>query len=528
MKLLFGILAITVLMPIQAQIIKDTDTLMANRIKSEAIDNSRAIETLNYLTNVLGARLTNSKNQLSASHWTKDQFIKMGLKAEVEPWGEFGKGWDVKSFRANMTAPYALNMIAYPKAWSPSTNGVVKGKIIYVNEKSIDSAKAKFEGKLKNAIVFLGDKIKIEESFDAVAKRWSDSELLEMANSPAADGAMMNFREQFRKSPAYKAYFEKLKIFTWINSQKPALLVDAGAFSIRGGAKSYGIVNVQGANMPLADEKDVFGPLNPKAYAMNAPAIVPQVVMSTEQFNQIVELTKNGKEVSVECDLQVEWQTKDSKAYNTIAEWEGTDLKEEIVMIGGHLDSWHSSTGATDNAAGATAMIEAIRILKAMGVQPRRTIRVGLWSGEEQGLLGSKGYVKTHDLGKNDKFSVYYNLDNGGGQIRGIYMQGNEKVQPLFRKWFEPFRSWNASTLTMQNTGSTDHISFDEVGLPGFEFIQDPIAYSGKTWHTNMDMSDHVIPQDLMRSSAIVAYFVYMSAMRDEKIGRKVLESKAP
>ncbi len=505
---------------------QNTDTLVAYNIKKEALENSKVMDLLNVLTNVIGPRLTNSKGMTAANAWTQKTLASYGLKAEVDPWGEFGRGWDIKSFRASVTAPYAYQLIAYPKAWSPATNGVVKGKIVYINERNLDSVKSKYGGKLKNAIILLGDKIKVEPSFEAAAKRVSDSELLAMANAPQDKEPRGSWRQQFRNSPGFAGYIERLKIFTWVNEQKPALILDGGS-SGRGPSRNSGVVTVQSANMPLVDENDVFGPKNPKPYDVKLPFIAPQVVIAAEQFNQIAEIVKNGHDVMMECELQVEWHTKDTKGYNTIAEWEGTDLKEEVVMIGAHLDSWHGSTGATDNATGVAVMMEAVRILKQLDIKPRRTIRVGLWSAEEQGLLGSRHYVENYLKDSTsvkpgyDKFSVYYNLDNGGGQIRGIHMQGNDGAAVIFRKWLEPFRGWHASTISLERTGSTDHVSFDNAGLPGFQFIQDPLEYGPKTWHTNMDNYDHVIPQDMQRNAAIVAYFVYQSAMRDERVPRK-------
>ena len=503
------------------------DTLVAFNIKKEAVENSKVMELLNVLTNVIGPRLTNSKGMTAANAWTQKTLASYGLKAEVEPWGEFGRGWDVKSFRAGMTEPYAFQLIAYPKAWSPATNGVVKGKVVYINEKSLDEVKVKYAGKLKNAVVMIGEKIKVEPAFEAAAKRVTDAELLTMANAPAEKDTRGSWRIQFRNSPGYAGYVERLKIFSWVNEQKPALMLDGGSSGMRAPGRNSGVVTVQSANTPLVDENDVFGRKNPKPYDLKPPFIAPQVVIAAEQFNQIVEIIKNGKDVLVECELQVEWQNKDTKGYNTVAEWEGTDLKDEVVMIGAHMDSWHGSTGATDNATGVAVMMEAVRILKQLDIKPRRTIRVGLWSAEEQGLLGSRGYVENYLKDSTstkpgyEKFSVYYNLDNGGGQIRGIHMQGNEKAAGAFRQWLEPFRAWSASTISRERTGSTDHVSFDEAGLPGFQFIQDPLEYGPKTWHTNMDNYDHVIPQDMQRNAAIIAYFVYQSAMRDDMIPRK-------
>lgn len=504
-----------------------TDTLVAFNIKKEATENSKVMDLLNVLTNVIGPRLTNSKGMAAANIWSKNTLMSYGLKAEVEPWGEFGRGWDVKSFRAGVTGPYAFQLIAYPKAWSPATNGIVKGKVIYINEKSLDSVKMKYAGKLKNKIVLLGEKIKVEPAFEAAAKRITDAELLAMANASPNDEPRGSYRTRFRNSASYPAYIERLKIFTWINEQQPALILDGGSSSARMPSRNSGVVTVQSASTALVDESDAFGQKNPKPYDANPPMITPQVVVAAEQFNQIAEIIKNGKDVTVECELQVDWQTKDTKGYNTIAEWEGTDLKDEVVMIGAHMDSWHGATGATDNAAGVAVMMEAVRILKQLDIKPRRTIRVGLWSAEEQGLLGSRHYVENHLKDSTstkpgyEKFSVYYNLDNGGGQIRGIHMQGNEKAENIFRPWLEPFRSWTASTISLQKTGSTDHVSFDNAGLPAFQFIQDPMEYGSKTWHTNMDTPDHVVPQDMQHNAAIVAYFVYQSAMRDEKVPRK-------
>ncbi len=501
------------------------DTNFVNKIKSEAIDHSQILETLSHLTDVIGPRLTGSKKMMAANEWTKKLLESYGLSASIEPWGDFGRGWDLKSFHASVTAPYAFPLIAYPKAWSPATKGTVKGKIFHINEKTLENAQAKYAGKLKGAMVMLGEMTNLTTLFESLAKRYSDSELLKMADDIEREGRFSNARERFRNSPQYKTYVERLKMIAWINTQQPKLIMEAGAG--RGGVYNSGIVNVQGASMPIADTADIFGKTNPKAYAVDAQVIAPQIVIDVEQFNQIARIIKSGVEVSIECNLEVEWQTKDTKAYNTVAEWAGTDLKDQVVMAGGHLDSWHAGTGATDNAIGCVMMMEAIRILKALDIKPRRTIRIALWSGEEQGLLGSEGYVKNHFGEKDkktaeyDKFDVYFNLDNGGGQIRGVHMQGNEKVRTLFREWLSPFKSWDASTLTLQNTGSTDHLSFDKIGLPAFQFIQDPLDYETKTHHTNMDVYDRLIPQDVERNAAIAAYFIYRAAMMDEKIPGK-------
>jgi hypothetical protein len=268
-------------------------------------------------------------------------------------------------------------------------------------------------------------------------------------------------------------------------------------------------------------------------YAKDAPEAPASVVLSSDDYLRIQRLIESGVPVKMEAEVKTKFFYDDLKGYNVIAEIPGTDpsLKEELVMLGGHLDSWHAATGATDNAAGCAVMMEALRILKATGFQPRRTIRIALWGGEEQGLHGSRNYVKNHfaDPAKmvptadHAKVSAYYNLDNGTGKIRGVYLQGNKEAGQIFSKWLEPFKDLGAATITINNTGGTDHLAFDGVGIPGFQFIQDPIEYDTRTHHTNMDTYDHLVPEDLKQAATIIASFVYHTAQRDQKIPRKAM-----
>ena len=267
--------------------------------------------------------------------------------------------------------------------------------------------------------------------------------------------------------------------------------------------------------------------------------VIPQITISNEHYNQIFRLLHKSIPVEISLNLEVSYHNQDGMEHNIIAEIPGSDLQDEVVMFGAHFDSWHSGTGATDNAAGSAVMMEAARILlqtfEEMSIQPRRTLRLALWTGEEQGLYGSKGYVNEHfaetdDLGNlinvkpdQEKISAYYNLDNGTGKIRGIYLQGNGAVQSIFRDWFEPFSTLEAETITLSNTGGTDHLSFDAVGIPGFQFIQDPIAYSSRTHHSNMDHWDHLVEDDLKQAATIIASFVFHTSQRDEKLPRKLL-----
>jgi Zn-dependent M28 family amino/carboxypeptidase len=257
----------------------------------------------------------------------------------------------------------------------------------------------------------------------------------------------------------------------------------------------------------------------------------PSVVVSVEQYNRMVRILKKDLPVSLEIEIQAEFHAEDTMGYNVVAEIPGTDkaLKDEIVMLGGHFDTWHGGTGATDDGAGCAVAMEAVRILKAIGVQPRRTIRIALWDAEEQGLIGSREYVKNHfyDRVKKekkpeyDRLAAYFNYDNGSGKIRGVFAQGNLAVMPIFEEWLKPFHDLGAATVTGRTTGGTDHLSFDGVGLPGFQFIQDELEYDTLTHHSTMDVYDHASRSDLMQSATIMAAFVYNAAMRDTKLPRK-------
>lgn len=508
------------------------------KMKDEGMNRSQAMNTMRYLTDVIGARLTNSPNQRRASKWTKEQFEKWGLKnAMVDPWGEFGRGWEMKRFNASVTTPTeTIAFRAYPKAWSPSVT--TTGDVVVVDA-TTEEELAKYKGKLKGAIVLIAQESKIEPGFKPSATRNTDDDLTKMESAKpvepqtggGARGGQPNPQAQFNQRK-YRFYFE----------EGAALLVDAGL------GVDAGTIRVMGASPapppPGSTPQNPFGGM--RVYSKGAPATIPQVVAEAEQYNRVLRLVRQGIPVKMSVDLETKFYDDDLQGYNTIAEIPGTDLKDEVVMIGAHLDSWHSGTGATDNGAGSTVVMEAMRILQASGLKPRRTIRVALWTGEEQGLLGSRGYVKKNiamlgdgsdsaafsammggerpALNKKplyDKFAAYYNLDNGTGQIRGIYMQGNEQLRPIFKGWLEPFKEYGATTVTINNTGGTDHLAFDSIGLPGFQFIQDTIEYTTRTWHTTQDVSDRIIEDDLKKSAVIMAAFAYQSAMTDEKLPRK-------
>jgi hypothetical protein len=521
-----------------------------DKIKAEGTgDNSQVMKTMSYLADVIGGRLTNSPNMKRANEWTRDTMASWGMKnAKLEAWGPFGRGWSLENFSAQVTEPQGLPVIAYPKAWSPSTNGAVTGPVIKMAVKT-DEDLAKYKGKLKGAIVFVGDEREIKADFDGMGRRFSAEDLLKMADAP--DPAMAPRRGGNRFDPNSPQFQNFLKQRA-LQAQAMNMLIDEGAAVMvdNSGGGSGGTVFVSGASVagdPPKSIEDLFGGRS-SAWSKEAEAhMLPQMTMATEDFNRIVRMIDTGTDVTMTVNIKTRYYDDDLMGYNTVAEIPGTDptLKDEIVMLGGHLDSWHASGGATDNGAGCAVAMEAARIIMATGLKPRRTIRVALWSGEEQGLNGSQAYVGQHFgtveggggrlarlLGAGsggklvtkpdyDKLSAYYNMDNGTGQFRGVYLQGNSEVAPIFRQWLMPFGDWGASTLTLENTGGTDHLSFDGIGLPGFQFIQDPIEYDTRTHHSNQDNYDRLQPQDLKRNAAMMAAFVYQTAMMDGKIPRK-------
>jgi hypothetical protein len=376
----------------------------------------------------------------------------------------------------------------------------------------------KYKGQLKNKILIMYRNDTLKQTFTADAKRYTEDELAKMATAqpqaprqtqPADTGQQRRMREQMQRNQGPAQLINKLKEMA--DKEGAIALLSS---SPRG---HDGTLFVQGGG----------------AYLKGSPDNFLDIMITIEDYLSICRLAKAGVPVKMEVDVKTSFNEKDTKGYNVVAEIKGTDpsLKEEIVMLGGHLDSWQSATGATDNAAGSAVMMEVVRILKTIGVQPRRTIRIALWGGEEQGLHGSRGYVKNHFADpttmvlkpEHSKLSSYFNIDNGTGKVRGIYLQGNEKARSIFTDWLAPFHELGAKTVTISNTGGTDHQSFDAVGLPGFQFIQDPIEYNTRTHHTNMDSYDHLIAEDLQQISVVVASFVYNAAMRDEKIPRKEL-----
>ena len=500
-----------------------------SHIRYEGFHNSKVMNFASGLMDSIGERLTGSPNMKRANEWTRDQLTAMGLSnAHLEAWGPFGRGWANQYVNARMTSPDIVPLIVYAKAWTPGTNGVVTGKCIRAtieDKKDFD----KYRGKLAGMIVIFGPDAEVKPIAEAPYKRYTDEDLAKTGEyqipgeRPPFRLADLMRRQQFIKD--LNQFFADEKVLAVVDRSR--------------GTSGGGTVFVQSGG----------------SYKLGETTTVPQLTMASEHWSRIARLLQQKKDVTLELNAVNTFYDDDPMQYDTIAEIPGTDKKDELVMMGAHLDSWHAGTGATDNGAGTIVMMEAVRILKALDIKPRRTIRIGLWSGEEQGLLGSQHYVEQHfgsrppiddpsmkgmptltrrEAGpvtvkpEQAKVSACFNVDNGTGKIRGVYLQENEAVSPIFEAWMQPFKDLGMTTLTMRNTGGTDHLSFDAVGIPGFQFIQDPIEYETRTHHSNMDVYDRLQPDDLKQISVIVASFVYEAAMRDQMLPRKPIEKPIP
>ncbi len=483
------------------------DTSMISKIREEGLNHSQVMEIVFNLTDANGPRLMQSPGYFKAANWAKNKLSSWGLvNSTLEAWGPWGKGWELEKFYLAMTAPYYRPQIAFPKTFSRGTNGLARAEVILMDIKD-SSGLAAYQGKLKDKIVMLKRSDTLLIGFAPDATRYTDSALNKLAAfdpaatvKPTVNPATANFIAAARLLAQVKTFV----------TQEGAL----GIFS-SSAKNTDGTVFVQNG-IPYTGEMQ--------------PAI-NDISLSLEDFLTMQRLLQHQIPVQIDMELNAKVYADDQQGYNVIAEIAGTDkkLKDQLVMLGGHLDSWQASTGATDNAAGSAVMMEAVRILKSVGFKPRRTIRIALWGGEETGIHGSKNYVKNHFTdtatkkfnAAGDKLSVYLNLDNGTGKIRGIYTQGNTAIKPIFAQWFEPFKDLDASTISSQNTGGTDHLSFDAVGLPAFQFIQDPIEYGSRTHHSSMDGYDHLIANDMKQAATIIAAFVVDASERNEKMPRK-------
>jgi carboxypeptidase Q len=524
------------------------DYLMVTRIRDEGFNNSKVMETLAQLTDVHGPRLTGSPQNKKAAEWARQEMESWGLSnARLESWGPFGRGWSMEKAAVTLISPAAGPVLAIPKAWTPGTDGPVRGKVKKVRLAS-NADLEEHKGKLAGSILLLSNTRPLTAPEQAAFRRYSETELSDLSQfqfptarpvapsgppgPPQPGPSAAPTPPPFDREGARERNRFQRRLAEFLAAEKVLATLE---ISDRDG----GIVRVGGGGSRQKSE-------NPGVTAL---------VVSAEHFNRIHRLLDRKVEVEMEVDVKATFHDDDPNSYNVLAEIPGTDKRGEIVMLGAHLDSWHAGTGATDNAAGSATVMEALRILKALDVKPKRTIRVALWSGEEQGLLGSRAFVSQHFASRpestdpeerelpafmrrnsgpltvkpdHEKFSVYFNLDNGTGKIRGIYTQQNAAAGPIFDAWLRPFHDLGATTVTNRNTGGTDHQAFDAVGLPGFQFIQDQADYSTRTHHTNMDVYDRLQRDDMMQASVIMASFAYHAAMRDGRFPRKPMPRPQP
>lgn len=510
---------------IAAQSTEPVDLDVVNRIKLEELTRSQVMPTVEYLTDVIGPRLTNSPGLLKAQQYAIDRLKGWGIPGgRREPWGRnFGRGWSLEGFTANVMTPSFSSLIAYPKAWSPPTNGLIRSEALFLDVRT-EADLLKFKGKLKGKIVLLSPAREVDPNFLPAPQRMTDDQLRQLRDAPAPRPGPRRFQLDPQQRARADLNYKKWKM----------LLEEGAAVALEPGAGDGGTVYVTSAAVPTP--VDTEPEKRPRPWDLHPLPVVPQVVVAAEQYNRLIRLIAGGVPVQLEVNIAVRFYDQDPMAYNLIAEIPGTDLKDEVVMIGGCLDSWHAGTGATDNAAGAAVALEVMRLFKTLNLKPRRTVRLALWSAEEQGAFGSQAYVASHFAVRRttsdsrerlqlkpeyEKLSGYFNLDYGTGKIRGIYLQGNDALRPIFGAWLSPFTDMGAETLTSAGISATDHNSFDDVGLPGFQFIRDFMENNPRTAHTNMDLYDHVLADDLKQTAVIATTFVYQAAMRDEKLPRK-------
>jgi carboxypeptidase Q len=519
------------------------DLGVIDRIKNEAFTRSEVMDHLRNLTDVHGPRLTGSPKFEEAAKWATERLTAFGLSnVQVERWGPFGRSWSVDQYSAEMIAPQYMRLDAMPLAWSASSPGPITGEPMLTpldrsfvagvkkNSEAFEAYRRQWTGKLRDKIILLSPSKPTPPRDKPLFTRYTDSELADLANAPEPTALLGVTKLDDLEWPGKPEDVFKLfmsmpePLVDQLIDRYDALALERGKFF-----SAEGVVAIL-----TADDRARDGLLAAEAagsFRARDPLAPPTFVISAEHYGRIARLVEQKQAVRVRLDLKTTVSAKDVDGGNIVGEIPGGARKDEIVMVGAHFDSWHSGTGTTDNGAGSAVMIEVMRILKALNVNLDRTVRIALWGGEEQGLLGSRAYVKAHFADpetmelkpEHAKLSGYFNLDNGSGRIRGVYLQGHEAMRPLFQQWLAPFRDLGVTTITIRNTGGTDHLSFTRVGLPGFQFIQDPLDYGTLTHHTNADTYDHAVAADLIQASAVIASVVYTAASQTDRLPRREL-----
>ena len=488
---------------------------MAAKIREEGLQRSQVMDIVGYMTDVLGGRLTLSQDMKRAQLWAKDKMEKLGLEnVVIEPFMDYGAAWDNEYFSLHMLEPDYLPLVGFPIAYTSGTKGKVAAPAILAADIQTKKDLDRYKGKLKGQVVLATQPFTLDmAALTQGVSRLTDADLKQIEETVVP-------RPQRAPTTPPPPNPDLVKA-----EEKMAFFKAEGAVAVlqcEGGRPGAAI----GFSRPGANED--------KWSREKTLATLPIIAVIPEHYNRMFRILKRGLAVKVEVEVRIRVGDKVEKAANVLGEIPGTDLADQVVMLGAHYDSWHEASGASDTAAGCAVALEAARILKAIGVKPRRTIRVAFWAGEEQGLHGSREYVNAHFGNPKDpkigvkpdyeKFSVYFNQDYGAGQFRGIYLQGNEHVRRIFAAWMEPFRDFGLTALSIQSVGSTDHVPFDAAGLPGFQFIQDRIG--GTAGHTNLDFYDTLRAEDLMKNAVVEAFFAYQAAMADERLPRKTLISK--
>lgn len=483
------------------------------KIKDEGFQRSQVMNIASWLTDVYGPRLTNAPGFRKAGEWAVKEMTSWGLaNVKLAPWvtpnGPFGRGWSNDRFYLQATTPGgSFPIIGMSTAWTAGTDGAVSGEAVLAVIETPEDIAA-FKGKLKGKFVLTSALRDVPALWTAPAQRYSDDQLadLQRETDTAARGGRGRAGGPGRGGGAQSFAAQRMQFFR-----------EEGVLGLlTPGRGDGGTIFLGGASANRQPSVTELGP--------------PQIVVAVEHYGRIARTLQKEMPVTIDADIRNTFHA-DTSSFNVIAEIPGTDKAAEVVMLGAHFDSWHGATGATDNAAGSAIMMEAMRILKQSGVTLRRTVRIGLWGGEEQGLLGSRAYVTDTFADRatmalkpaHGQLAGYFNVDNGTGAIRGIYLQGNEAAAPVFEAWMKPFANIGMKTLTIRDTGGTDHQAFDAVGLPGFQFIQDPVEYGSRTHHSNMDSYERLQEEDLRKNAVIVASFVYHTANREQLLPRKPL-----
>jgi len=491
------------------------DYAALGRIRDEGLSRSQVMDHISWLADVYGPRLTGSPGLTQASEWAMKKFTEWGLaNVHQERW-KFGKGWSLVRFSAHLVEPQIQPIIGYPNTWSPGTGGVVTAEVVRADI-STEADVAKYRGTLKGKILLMQPARRVRMLEGPIILRMGEKEFAEADTTPvpAAPAA----------AAARPAALTRADIQKFLVSEGVVATFDRGTDSDMAAG---------GSDLTWQQQHPDGGTIFPSGgptRTEDSAAVVPSVTLAVEHYNRMVRVLEKKVPVRVELNIETMFYPEaDMNGVNTVAEIPGSDLASEVVLLGAHLDSHPYSTGATDNATGSAAIMEALRILKTVGVKPRRTIRLALWSGEEQGLLGARAYVKEHFADPDtmqlkpdhSKISAYFNSDNGTGRIRGVWLQSNLAARPIFQQWIAPLADLGVTALGPRSVVSTDHVPFDEVGIPAFQFMVDRLEYNARTHHSNMDFVDRVQRDDLIQQATVSAAFAFMAAQRDEKLPRK-------